>query len=554
MEKNNNDRMLVCGNVDGNFESLLSRLEQLAIKFTGKSKFESLFVSGEFFGSNLDENNKMLSGHYIVNIPIYILGPLNPERTKYYTVPAGENLGNNVIYLGRKGVFTTASGLKIVYLSGKEGEYADDCHFSTDSINDLIAQVTSVPDFRGVDILLTSQWPSGVDKLTSHTPDVANDEQLRVSSLVSRLAAALKPRYHFAAMADCHYERPPYRNYKILQESSSLYPSTRFVGLAKCGNPSRCKWLYAFHVTPMCHMKSMQSDHPTCTEFPYGETLRELELRESERRAVKAEKRASEAQFFYDMNAANDDDNQQSKKRGKRGKTTFGEGEQQSQPCWFCLSSPEVEKHLVVSVGEHVYLALAKGPLTPDHILIMPINHVQSLAACQSDTALREEIEKYKAALEKYFAKMNKSVVYFERNFRTQHLQLQCCPIPMEKADAVSGAFESKFSKYSIDATIIRDPNALIGDLVAPATPYFYAECPCSSEEDQESKVRFYSSRLDRKFPLNFGREVVAAPELLALPDSSIDWRNCALGKGEEIEAAAQFRDQFKPFDFNAEE
>ena len=23
-------------------------------------------------------------------------------------------------------------------------------------------------------------------------------------------------------------------------------------------------------------------------------------------------------------------------------------------PCWFCLSSPEVEKHLVVSVGEHV--------------------------------------------------------------------------------------------------------------------------------------------------------------------------------------------------------
>jgi hypothetical protein len=23
-------------------------------------------------------------------------------------------------------------------------------------------------------------------------------------------------------------------------------------------------------------------------------------------------------------------------------------------PCWFCLSSPEVEKHLVISVGEHV--------------------------------------------------------------------------------------------------------------------------------------------------------------------------------------------------------
>lgn len=119
---------------------------------------------------------------------------------------AGENLGNNIIYLGRKGVFTTATGLKIAYMSGQEGEYADDCHFSVDTVNvrkynciqgyqsiclilkDLIAQVTSVPDYRGIDMLLTSQWPCGVDKMTSHTPDVANDDQLRVSPLVSRLA------------------------------------------------------------------------------------------------------------------------------------------------------------------------------------------------------------------------------------------------------------------------------------------------------------------------------------------------------------------------------
>lgn len=74
MEKLNNDRMLVCGNVNGAFEQLLARLEQLAIKFTGKHKFEQLFVCGEFFGPNNDENRKMLNGDYIVNIPIYILG------------------------------------------------------------------------------------------------------------------------------------------------------------------------------------------------------------------------------------------------------------------------------------------------------------------------------------------------------------------------------------------------------------------------------------------------------------------------------------------------
>jgi diadenosine tetraphosphate (Ap4A) HIT family hydrolase len=50
------------------------------------------------------------------------------------------------------------------------------------------------------------------------------------------------------------------------------------------------------------------------------------------------------------------------------------------QACWFCLSGAEVEKQLVVSVGEHVYLALAKGGLSPLHVLILPIQHVPSYA------------------------------------------------------------------------------------------------------------------------------------------------------------------------------
>lgn len=27
---------------------------------------------------------------------------------------------------------------------------------------------------------------------------------------------------------------------------------------------------------------------------------------------------------------------------------------QPTGPCWFCLASPEVEKHLVISIGTHV--------------------------------------------------------------------------------------------------------------------------------------------------------------------------------------------------------
>jgi hypothetical protein len=32
-----------------------------------------------------------------------------------------------------------------------------------------------------------------------------------------------------------------------------------------------------------------------------------------------------------------------------------------SQECWFCLSGANVEKHMVVSVGMEMYIALAKG-------------------------------------------------------------------------------------------------------------------------------------------------------------------------------------------------
>ena len=77
-------------------------------------------------------------------------------------------------------------------------------------------------------------------------------------------------------------------------------------------------------------------------------------------------------------------------------------------PCWFCLGSAKVEKHLVVTIGEHVsqgnynsyvhvtslptpsshthniihphttqqsYMALPKGGLVAEHVLILPIGH-----------------------------------------------------------------------------------------------------------------------------------------------------------------------------------
>lgn len=50
--------------------------------------------------------------------------------------------------------------------------------------------------------------------------------------------------------------------------------------------------------------------------------------------------------------------------------------------CLGCvLAVLQVDVDLVSSVGEEVYVALDKGPINPQHALIIPIEHHPSLAA-----------------------------------------------------------------------------------------------------------------------------------------------------------------------------
>ena len=67
----------------------------------------------------------------------------------------------NVTYLGRRGVYTTTNGLSIAYISGVFGDGMSNephCYTETD-LNILQAQSGVM---NGIDILITSQWPSDV--------------------------------------------------------------------------------------------------------------------------------------------------------------------------------------------------------------------------------------------------------------------------------------------------------------------------------------------------------------------------------------------------------
>merc|ERR1719400_2756776 len=150
-------------------------------------------------------------------------------------------------------------------------------------------------------------------------------------------------------------------------------------------------------------------------------------------------------QFFYDMNAKMDE--------GGKGKKRKREGDsappRPTGPCWFCLSSAEVEKHLIVSVGTHCYLALPKGGLTDDHVLICPIGHHSSQISLPEEAV--EEVKKFKSALRKMYKKHGKSAVFFERNYKQTHLQIQVVPLPRESASKVKPVWLETAASLELD-------------------------------------------------------------------------------------------------------
>lgn len=193
---------------------------------------------------------------------------------------------------------------------------------------------------------------------------------------------------------------------------------------------------------------------------------------------------------------------------------------------------------MVVSIGTHCYLALAKGGLLPDHVLILPIGHYQSVVDLSSE--VMEEVTKYKSALKEFFRSKGKKYVLFERNYKSQHLQLQVIPVPLDyTSEDIKECFITQAQEQQIELLEIPE-HSDITQVVQPGTPYFYVEL------DTGEKL-FH--RIRGSFPLQFGRAVLASGALLALPQRS-DWRSCTAARPEEAAQASAFRRDFQPFDF----
>ncbi|KAH7722384.1 Protein F17A9.2 [Aphelenchoides avenae] len=524
-------KVLCVGDVNGKFAQLIKRI-------TTSGPFDVLFCVGEFFGPDDASNQKVVDGEVQFPVPTYILGPCCPSTSIYYPEESVE-FSSSLTYLGRKGVLHTASGLSVGYLSGIEASSSSQephpFEFDDNTVDELLMPVRASSGFLGLDVLLTSMWPAQVSK---HSPNQPPDE-VEGSKLIARLAAGLKPRYHFAGRA-CHYERSP--NHRVLLEPAQHV--SRFIGLAPVDNPKKEKWLYAFSVTPMRKLDraELTVQPPNCSEFPYMDVIEEFIARKQAEQAAEAQRQG--AQFFFETGY--DPEEVDPVDRGGRRKRQhdFGGGprgpkQQNIQPdtCWFCLSNTGAEKHLIVSVGSHCYMAMPKGPLTEDHVMVLSIGHLQSLVAAPEE--VRAEAARYRDAFSLMCDKAGKVLCVFERNYKTSHLQLQMVPVPKERGKAMRSAFIEAAQARNIELTFLKEDEQ-VWDLVNEGCPYFYAELP--------DGTRLFTRQM-AGFPIQFGREVLADKSILNCEDK-IDWRNCALEKAKEADLAKGLKQRFKPYDF----
>ncbi|KAI8373000.1 CwfJ C-terminus 1-domain-containing protein-like protein [Radiomyces spectabilis] len=273
-------KVLVTGSVNGRFTELFDKAKTINNKY---GPFDVLLCTGNFFNETSDiETNALLQGVIDVPLTTYFITGSNalPAAVQSRIEKADGEITSNLYHLGKRGVLTTAQGLKIAFLSGAlqdskdadEGEAAN--KYTQKDIQALQSTHMPITSPAGVDILLTHEWPGGIE---THSALKPASSLATCTTSVAQLAAVLKPRYHFAASEGVFYEREPYANavgFGGPEERPADHVS-RFIGLGDALNTSKQRWFYAFNLAPLSTVSAdtLKTVPENTTSSPFVELL-----------------------------------------------------------------------------------------------------------------------------------------------------------------------------------------------------------------------------------------------------------------------------------------
>lgn len=589
------------GAPDGRCAELVERLSAIQAKH---GPFAAAFVLGDLFGPVLDdEARRLLDGSlsrtwcaHPVPIPTYFF-----HGTRAFPEGLAEPrdgvqpLAPNLYYLGRVGL-AEAEGFRVAFCGGSGAAHADgalepldapeallgDARLAlgtapppagdAESLHEARAQAAALAAYAEraaadaerlaqrvpVDFLLTNAWPAQITRLSS-VPRPAHAERWGVAPL-ARVAEAVRPRYHFASAparaeaaarrvpvdADAlacgvFWEREPYENPPFAAlPPPRVPPVTRFVSLARVGNAHKARWFMALQVAPADALAAGVEPAP----------VRPANLTASPLVGVPAAPRAEERDVRrYDAAPA-----PPAKRRKAARREVAPVGPEQ---CWFCLSNPRLEKHLVVTLGDECYMALPKGqlPASADastlvpgggHVLLVPIAHIASAyVADASAPALRVELRAFRAALAACYAAYGAAPVSWEvvrrSNTRAGHTQTQVVPVPRDALAGVEAAFRAAAADADLafeDAEVA----AAFDDVASERVSARDREDYCLIEVGD---VRLLLLLRGERFNLQFPRETLAAH--LGVPERA-EWRACVRDAAVEAAECDAFKDAFEEF------
>ncbi|KAG2442256.1 hypothetical protein HYH02_009740 [Chlamydomonas schloesseri] len=225
--------------------------------------------------------------------------------------------------------------------------------------------------------------------------------------------------------------------------------------------------------------------------------------------------------------------------------------------CWFCLGSVAADTELVASVGEEVYLALDKGQITPEHVLLVPIDHHPCSVALSAGCFA--EVERYMSALRSLYASLGRELVAFERHLSLRNKGGNHCHINVLGVTPAAGRRAAEAFRAAASAAGYKlehipapprgtSPDELLKQLKTavggPDSEYFMALLP-----DGSRLVR--PLMRGERWPMTLGREVLA--DLAGVPERA-GWKACALTPEEEAARVERFKQLFQPYDIMAGE
>lgn len=251
------------------------------------------------------------------------------------------------------------------------------------------------------------------------------------------------------------------------------------------------------------------------------------------------------ADIFMDHISKNRDDAKECQNERQKSINEHIRIERSLEGCEYCIDSKNMVKHMMISCGNKVYLALpSKQSLVKDHCLITTLQH--SLCVTSLDEDVWEEILNYRKALTHFFNSQNKDVVFYEtasRLHKYPHMIINCVPLPRDVGDTAPMYFKKGLleceAEWSMNKKVVDLKGKSIRKGIPKGLPYFWVDFGMDPGfahviEDQQL------------FPKTFAEEIIAG--ILDLDHRA--WKNPQREYGDvQRKKVLEFINGWKPFD-----